>query len=728
MSELPFGQRVRDTSSTTELLAMELAEGRPAQFSQVDVVLAGVMIRAMRGERVVRLTKTHRGDTLSIVGIPNTLRASLPDVFQLEAQQKRGAWFIPEVVPIKARTLLFPALFREAPRYAHTLAADEKGKFALSGNHDAMVVWAVLEPFADVLLRPLFLRVDESGLLSREEFAARWTELEDSFTELGFALEEELHPFAWAGGWARFSVEEQLSSKARLLTAIASQFNADAVRRYRAFVTKRMVAQYYAKAKKGRAKRRQVITKEHARTLAGFYAGDWLDFVRYLGEEPHEEERVVTALPDARIMVSGVGRAAEVAAKKGLPVEEVERILGSFWGDKSANSPVLERVGALADYWRHLDAIHVRQLPGMPPLWGLVEDGGWATLEPQPHTPHQGALYRRLLPTELVARIDRLWGTTMLAKWPECVVSEPFPHSLMAETFGPALKFWHGCGLTAWFVCEGPTSRTDIRGLADYYRRELVALEDLRCPVHAQLFDDLKSVRLGPEEPMHSRSRDINVGDGLSIGVQTSIGSRRKGFELLRDVITRHRQWWAGNYLDAYLRACWETELRAAARQFHLMTEEKGKAPTLKQFVKHAVEPAQRWFGGDIGLLYSSLGQKLTGNAIRRSLRMPNDRIAFVGAVFSGLGGVPFDRASIVSSREDGQRQVADQERHHKLRRLAAESLTYTQLLEALGRAPTLKEFGSKFEWPSKVLDQSVEVAWDVFTRVVEDILARRAV
>ena len=725
MSEATFGQRVCGAVSITEMLALEVAEGRSEQFSQVDVVVAGIMIRAMRGERVVRLAKTDRGDSLTIVGIPDTLKASLPEVFQLEAQQGRGAWFLPEVVPIKARALLLPALFREAPRYAHTLAADEKGKFALAGNPDAMIAWAVLEPFADVMLGPIFLRVEESGLLSHEDFAARWQEVEANLTALGFALTDELRPLAWGGGWARFSSEEQLTKKALLLSAIATQFSVDVVRRYRVFVTQKLAAQYYAKAKKGRAKRRQVITKNHASGLAAFFAGDWLAFVRYLGEEPHDEERVATALPESKIIVSGKGKATEVAARSGLPVEEVEKILGAFWSNASTNSPVLDRVDALTEYWRHFDAIHSRQVPGMPPLWGLVEDGGWATLEPQPHTPYQGSLYRRLLPAELVERIDQLWNATVLVKWPDCVVSEPFPHTTMATTFGPALKFWHGCSLTAWFVCEEPLSGTDIPGLAEYYRRELVALEDVGCPVHPKLFDELNTVHLGAEEPVYSRADPIDVGYGLSVGIRTSSGSRRKGFELLRVVITRHRQWWATHYLDMYLRARWETELKATARQFHLITEEKGKPPTVKQFAKHAIEPAQHWFGGDIGLLYSSLGQKLAGNGVRTSLCMPRDRIAFVGEVFAGLGGVPFERSTVVSNPEQNQHNAAEQDRHHKLRRLAAEGLTYVQIREALGRAPTLKEFGSKFEWPSKVLDENVEAAWGQFSQVVERILER---
>lgn len=726
MSESPFGVRASDVGSVAKLLALETAEGRSARFSQIEVVVAGIIIRAFRGERVVQLTQTGRGDALSIVGIPSALRAALREAFQLEAQQARGAWFLPETVPIRARSLVFAAITRDAARYAHTLAREEKGKLALSGNPDAMVVWSVLEPLAEILLAPVFLRVERSGLLSREDFGVQWDGIEQNLATLGLSLVDELAPLRWGGGWGRLQAAEQLVVKARLLSAIAEQMSVDVVRRYRAMVTRALVEQYYSKAKKGRAKRRQVITKGHARTLAGFFGGDWLSLVEYLSEEPHDEERVVVALPEARVMVAGTAKAAEVAAKRGIPLEEVERILGAFWSDGSANSPVLDRVTVLSEFWAALDAIHARQAPGMLPLWGLVEDGGWAALAQENQTPYQAGLYRRLLPPGLVTRIEQLWGTTVLPKWIDRVVSEPFPHSVMADTFGPALKFWHGCGLTAWFVCEGPMSRTDIPGLAEYYGRELVALEDCRCPVHPQLFDELRSVRLGPEMPVYADGSEIKVHGDIAIGIRMSLGSRRSGFERLRDVITRHRQWWSAQYLDAYLRGRWESELKSAARQFHLMSEEKGKPPTLKQFSKFVAEPARHWFGGDVGLFYASIGQKLPGNAVRRSLLMPGDRVGLAGAVFRALGGEPFTRPVAVASAEEGRQSSDDHQRHHNLLRLAEQSLAYVQLVEALGRTPTLKEFGAKFEWPSKVLDGETETAWEIFTRTVDGVLGRR--
>jgi hypothetical protein len=78
-----------------------------------------------------------------------------------------------------------------------------------------------------------------------------------------------------------------------------------------------------------------------------------------------------------------------------------------------------------------------------------------------------------------------------------------------------------------------------------------------------------------------------------------------------------------------------------------------------------------------------------------------------------------------MSSPEQGRAQADAQDRHHKLRRLAGESLWYVQMLEALGRPPTLKEFGSKFEWLAQVLASSTDEALSIYEKAVTVALAR---
>jgi hypothetical protein len=725
MNDESFGRRALARPDCDALLEMESAESRTQGFAAIDTAIAGLAIRAARGDRILRISRTELGDMLEIVGVPDALQAEMRSAFELESQQARGAWFLPEKVSIRATGVLFAATFRESPRFVHTLAGEEKAKVALSRSPDAMVVWSVLEPLFDEILGPVFLRVEELGLLGREDFLLRWSEMAETFAAIGLSAENELAPFAWGRGWGRLTGEQQLEAKQNLLTKVAEEITIGLIRRRRAWTVGKLIAQYYAKAKKGRAKRKQVITKDYARVLAGYFGGDWLRFVAYLGEQPHEEERVVTALPETKLMVSGKSKAAEIASKKGIPLEEAERILTEYWRQAGGESPIVERSKVLTEYWKAFDAIHARQARGMAPLWGLVEEGGWPGLEPQSGTTYQDQLYGRVLPSDIVQPVERLWGTTVLAKWPDRIVSEPYPHTAMAASLGPALKFWHGCALTAWFVCEGPTSRTDIPGLADYYSRELAELAAKGFPIQAELFAELGAVKLGPEEPIYESSEPVDLSHGFSGSIQTSMGSRRSGFELLRDVITRHRRWWSTHRFEAYLRDRWESELKVAGRAWHLMSEEKGKTPTLKQFAKHAVEPARRWFGGDVSLLLAALGQKMPGGGTTQAIRMPRDRVRFARSVFDELGGKPFDRRTFVESREDADRQAAEQDTHHKLWRLAGESLWYVQLLEALDRPPTLKEFGSKFEWIGTALSENQDMAWNAFASAIERCLAR---
>jgi len=46
-----------------------------------------------------------------------------------------------------------------------------------------------------------------------------------------------------------------------------------------------------------------------------------------------------------------------------------------------------------------------------------LDDGSTDTI------PYQEGLYRTLLPPDLLADIERLWGTAMLPRWPERMVT-----------------------------------------------------------------------------------------------------------------------------------------------------------------------------------------------------------------------------------------------------------------------------------------------------------------
>ena len=301
----------------------------------------------------------------------------------------------------------------------------------------------------------------------------------------------------------------------------------------------------------------------------------------------------------------------------------------------------------------------------------------------------------------------------MLTKWPDRIVTEPFPHRLMAETFGPALAFWQSCALTAWFICEGPYSRTDMAGLAHHQRRELHTLRAMNAPIDEKLFEELieGEKRLGPEEPITRDSQTADVGYGFSMTISMNAGSRRKGFETLRDIITRYRRSWASEYLNSYLRTRWELEIKEAAKSFYILLGEKGgKAPTLKQFAKSAVLATNHWFAGDVSGLYRTIGEKAPAQPTR-SVLLPADKEAFVRRVFEQLPSRQFEMYAGRTSDD------ASQDYYRK--ELAELAIKYVQLEEAMGQLPELKQLGDKFTYRSGVLHSDEAEAWKIFSRAV---------
>ncbi len=498
----------------------------------------------------------------------------------------------------------------------------------------------------------------------------------------------------------------------------------------RAFRLLPLLERYYAKAKKdGRVLRRRALTRELEGTLSGFFGGDWLALLGYLGEEPHPDEHIATTLPDTKLYL---GPSRETAAKpgaEGVSEEQLKLIAASLFGGET--SPVERRLSALARYWEAFDSLHARQESGMEPLWGLVEEhpGFVLVRTEESDSPHREGLYRRVLPEDLLKEIDELWGSAMSTREPGRIVTEPFPHVRLAETFGPTLHFWHGCALTAWFLCEGPYSRTDMAGLEEYHSRDLAELEDLGALVDRGMFAELIAAegRLGEPRPAHTETQEVEIEPGITIETTTSRGSRREGFEGIRDVVTKYRRAWAEEYLRGYLRKRAENDVREAARIFHTKSAERsGKPPTPKQFAKAAAVPANRWFGGDVAALYRAFGERSPISPVRVRV-VPEDVEGFVARVYRTLGGVEatpspkrFDRTSM----EEHSREVSN---NHNKAELANRALEYLRLEEALGRAPTLKEFGKgSFEYRAAEtgIGAVAEAAWTRYERIIRGALA----
>ena len=528
---------------------------------------------------------------------------------------------------------------------------------------------------------------------------------------------------------------EQLAAKTTLAEAVsreAQRMGASLLAaRYRAFQLQPLLKRYYTKAdKEGRALRKRALTKKLELTLSAFFGGDWLAFLNYIGEEPHPEEYVATALPETRLYLSPSRKVAEDFSAKGVDEEQLRLIARSLYGGEV--SPIERRSNTLKRYWEAFDAIHARQRSGMEPLLGLVEDHGYFDLSNMhgDNVAYRRGLYRRLIPADLLKDIDELWGTIMVPREPGRIVTEPFPHVLVAETFGPALRLWHGCALTAWFLCEGPYSRTDMAGLEHYHRRELAELEDLGAPVDRRMFGELivAEEHLGPEEPAYWETQQIEVEPGIITETTMSRGSRREGFERLRDLVTKHRRAWAEKHLDSYLQTRAEGDVREVANTFHRKTVERGgKPPTVKQFAGTAAGPTNRWFGGDISALYRAFGEKPPLSPERVRL-VPEDIESFVRRVFWALDGVEVGPPLLLAGYDQHEREEYYQNRTENAKKegLANMALHYLRLQETLGRAPTLKEFGKdRFAYHAEAagLNADLEKAWADYETIVRNVL-----
>jgi hypothetical protein len=493
--------------------------------------------------------------------------------------------------------------------------------------------------------------------------------------------------------------------------------------RYRAYRLGQVVERYYAKAKNGKARRKGVLTKGTGRTLTAYFGGDWLAFLDYVGEEVDPAEEIIQALPKTKLIVGGSARAAELAAEHGLPAEEVERMLAAYWQQSDHSSPVEQRVDVLKRFWREFDELHARQTSRMDSLWGLVQDDAYVSANlgvdaDDEEGIHTARLYKQLLSRELQADIERLWSTAVLPRWPDRLVTDPAPHARVAEALGPALRFWEGAALTAWFLCEGPYSRTDIDGLPNYHHHDLDALTELGCPVGGELFRELRDAEEKYGPPKHGSGLVITLSVSFGLDDEDADDQKHVPFEVLRDIVTRHRRVWAGQYLDTYLRTQWEVGLRAVGEAYHRHSAEKGKPPTAKQFAKVAAPAANMWFGGDLARVYSVIGLKAPDPPVRAPRLVPEDPDRFARLLYERLRG---QRYRLPPSWKEDQDERA---KWNAFDGLASLCVDYLQLEEALGEPPDLKVFGrSKFEYRCAVLADDVDQAWSVYSSAIQAAL-----
>lgn len=696
----PPGKLIATASSLDNILAHD---GRAERgFAALDKLTQRLIAEAIKGKRLAK----SEGDGVALNGLSDGERELVAQQFDVSVIEARGGWFLPESVALNLGLLNLLYHFKRSPRYASGIAADERQWVNLQASPEGVYIWSVLEPFFRFWLAPLRLRGDEQTKGKKEKRVLAWKDYLDNCAALGKSPPGPVEKMKYGGGWSKLRSAEQLALKTEFINSLSIQVQ-DIAQRFRALRIQELAQRYFGKAKRTPPKRTAVISAAFKPTIAAYFQTDWLYLLSYLGAEPHPDEEIVTALPPTRLHVAGAERAAQVAAQTGLSVEQVTAVLGSQWD--GGVSPVQRRVEVFRRYWSQFEKIHASQRPGMGSLWGLVGEE-WFSFSREGDSSYRTALYNELLDAQLLSEIESLWATTVHRKHPLRLTSEPFPHAAMAKALGPALEFWQGVALTAWFICETGYSRTDIKGMRRYYERPLSALSEYGVAPEDALFSELldDEKRLGRPKAIEENVSKLSVA-GLELSLSMSTGNRRDGFERLRATIDRHRREWTARHFESYLKARWEGDLDRVAKKFARRSAERGRDPTLKQFAGDAEEAARNWFGGDLSLVYQAIGQSTPGRP-SSSLRLPTDRLAF--------GKRMYERLS-VTLRERG-------DEHHAWNadRLVPLALAYVRALETSADGPAEEDVnGANLAHHGSALAEAGSELLGSFTKLVVSVL-----
>src|SRR5437868_2739370 len=70
----------------------------------------------------------------------------------------------------------------------------------------------------------------------------------------------------------------------------------------------------------------------------------------------------------------------------------------------ATHAAIEERLALFRDYRHHFDTLHAQRSSRMKSLWGLIQDYPEVGAYTAPgHSPYQAGLFRKLLPTEILA-------------------------------------------------------------------------------------------------------------------------------------------------------------------------------------------------------------------------------------------------------------------------------------------------------------------------------------
>src|SRR5688572_25077470 len=126
-----FGRQFLQAQSIPTLIDLEQTDGRAEGFAALDSLISDLLIRSLRGERIVTMTENQvHENSVSLDGLTSLQRDFLLASFGLEQQQARGAWFVPEKITLAGGTANF-GCYLQGFRFPHALASLERGKALL---------------------------------------------------------------------------------------------------------------------------------------------------------------------------------------------------------------------------------------------------------------------------------------------------------------------------------------------------------------------------------------------------------------------------------------------------------------------------------------------------------------------------------------------------------------------------------------------------------------------
>lgn len=701
-----FGRQLLN-ASPHDAVNLEREARRSEAFEPLDRVIGHVIRRSLAGDRVAELTRTRAlGHRLHLSGLTQADQDWAVRERSREAVQARGFWSLPEKASLQIGPLSTAWSLRERGLFGPKVSTDERARLTLD-DPEAVLTWSALLPVAEFLYRPVYLRTVEAGESTRDVQIAEWAAITDTLEALGLGDLPAFEAIRYGGGWSRLRVDERHQALLDYCAALRDGLPDDVGSRLRHRLARPLIEKYYARAHKdGTALQKRVVTAALQPAFVGIWGGDWTAFVGYLGESVHPQEHVATALPEIDLAAPPTADLDAVASATGTTTDDVAAVAAAVFGaDALADTDGPDRIDVLRQFWDVFDAAHARQRSGETSLWGLVDSG---SLGPTPDDSgvYGHDLYRERLPQGLVTDIETLWGGHLWTRNPERTVTEWSPHARMAEAFGPALTFWEGVALTAWFICEGPYSRTDFPGLPEYHAREIAALDGAGTPVDPAFLTAIGEAErlLGPpQEVWHDVAPSETIGP-ITVTFRTGGGTRRDGFEKVRDLITTARRAWADRYLEDYLKARKTEALEKAAERYHVLVNARGgKTPTLKQAAKEAASATNLWLGGDLGAFFRQIREKspVPIENGRRVTRSPDVALADLYGRFVSLG------------------TSDDSDPAWPAKRLLKPATEYVRWLEATGEAPD-RERIKDLPYYETLLGSDSDLAWSTFVGAIE--------